>query len=125
MGHTDSRPILQALLDIEYDCYLSFEVMGEPVGMERKLLFEIDLRDAESDDGKAQVLSALDALSRQAVEAGRLDEWGEHLFTDMRVRAALTKLATDPPPPFLAVVSAAVDGPVYGARRYVRAFGVC
>ena len=34
-GHTDFRPILQALLDIEYDGYLSFEVMppsGDPMG---------------------------------------------------------------------------------------------
>ena len=33
-GHTDFRPILQALLDINYDGYLSFEVMapsGDPM----------------------------------------------------------------------------------------------
>ena len=30
-GHTDFKPILQALLDIDYDGYLSFEVMA-PVG---------------------------------------------------------------------------------------------
>jgi sugar phosphate isomerase/epimerase len=35
-GHTDFRPILQALLDIGYDGYLSFEVMapsGDPMGI--------------------------------------------------------------------------------------------
>ena len=35
-GHTDFRPILQALRDIEYDGYLSFEVMppsGDPMGI--------------------------------------------------------------------------------------------
>jgi sugar phosphate isomerase/epimerase len=35
-GHTDFRPILRALLDIEYDGYLSFEVMapsGDPMGV--------------------------------------------------------------------------------------------
>ena len=35
-GHTDFRPILQALLDIDYDGYLSFEVMppsGDPMGI--------------------------------------------------------------------------------------------
>ena len=35
-GHTDFRPILRALLDIEYDGYLSFEVMapsGDPMGI--------------------------------------------------------------------------------------------
>jgi sugar phosphate isomerase/epimerase len=34
-GHTDFRPILQALVDIDYDGYLSFEVMapsGDPMG---------------------------------------------------------------------------------------------
>ena len=35
-GHTDFRPILQALVDIGYDGYLSFEVMapsGDPMGI--------------------------------------------------------------------------------------------
>ena len=35
-GHTDFRPILEALLDIGYDGYLSFEVMapsGDPMGI--------------------------------------------------------------------------------------------
>ena len=35
-GHTDFRPILRALLDIEYSGYLSFEVMapsGDPMGI--------------------------------------------------------------------------------------------
>lgn len=35
-GHTDFRPILQALRDIDYDGYLSFEVMapsGDPMGI--------------------------------------------------------------------------------------------
>ena len=35
-GHTDFRPILRALLDIDYDGYLSFEVMapsGDPMGI--------------------------------------------------------------------------------------------
>jgi sugar phosphate isomerase/epimerase len=35
-GHTEFRPILEALLDIEYDGYLSFEVMapsGDPMGI--------------------------------------------------------------------------------------------
>jgi sugar phosphate isomerase/epimerase len=35
-GHTDFRPILEALLDIDYDGYLSFEVMapsGDPMGI--------------------------------------------------------------------------------------------
>ena len=35
-GHTDFRPILQALLDVGYDGYLSFEVMapsGDPMGI--------------------------------------------------------------------------------------------
>jgi sugar phosphate isomerase/epimerase len=34
-GHTDFTPILQALLDIDYDGFLSFEVMapsGDPMG---------------------------------------------------------------------------------------------
>ena len=84
---------------------------NEPVGMERKLLFEVDLREAGEDGRRADVLRSLRMLSRDAVGAGALDEWGESVFTDVRVRSALATLGADPSPDFLRGVVAAVDGP--------------
>jgi predicted transport protein len=85
---------------------------NEPVGMAQKLLFEVDLRDAAAD--APEVLKPLGMLSREAVEAGRLDDWGEQVFADGRVRAALSHLAANPPRGFLKAVSGALAGPAIG-----------
>ena len=88
---------------IDYHIYKS----NEPVPMDRKLLFALDL--AEPD--KNQVADALQILSRGSVMEGRLDIWGESVFVDMRTRAALAKLGKDPSKPFADAVSGAVEGP--------------
>ncbi len=68
---------------------------NEPVSMDRKLLFEVDLiEDAETAGDKAKLLRL---ISRQAVQEGDLDRFGERVFTDGRVRQALADLASDPP----------------------------
>jgi predicted transport protein len=68
---------------------------NEPVAMDRKLLFEVDLTDdAETAGDKAKLLRL---ISRQAVQEGDLDRFGERVFTDGRVRQALASLASDPP----------------------------
>ena len=84
---------------------------NEPVGMENKLLFEIDLREAGEEGGVNAVVNALEALRKDSVAAGRLDLWGEHVFTDVRVRAALATLATNAPQPLVDAVAAIVEGP--------------
>jgi len=76
---------------------------NEPVGMEQKLLFEVDLTDI-GDDGGDSVSQGLALFSRSAVAEGKLDTWGERVFTDTRVRRTLTALAADPNPDFLSVI---------------------
>lgn len=71
---------------------------NEPVQMDQKLLFEVDLR--EDSQSMPDRLRQLRTLSRDAVTAGELDALGERVFTDTRIRAALSKLATDPPAEF-------------------------
>jgi len=90
---------------------------NESVGMERKLLFEVDLRDASDEAGRAGVISSLATLAREAVESGTLDIWGETVFTDLRVRQALSQLGNNPPPSLIKAVSGAIDdASVDGAR---------
>jgi predicted transport protein len=90
---------------------------NEPVPMERKLLLEVDLREAVDEGARAQVVNSLKVLSRQAVESGELDTWGEVVFTDIRTRSALAKLANDPPPGFVTAISQAVEGPKISPER--------
>ncbi len=90
---------------------------NEPVPMERKLLFEVDLADAAGGNDLNQVISALAALGRTAVDSGQLESWGETVFTDLRVRAALSKLGTAPTPTLMKCVASAIDGSSIDAKR--------
>ncbi|MDP9225290.1 MAG: DUF5655 domain-containing protein [Actinomycetota bacterium] len=75
---------------------------NEPVAMEQKLLFEVDLTsEAEPISEKARLLSL---ISRQAVVEGSLDTFGERVFTDVRVRKALAELAAKPPEAFVSIL---------------------
>jgi predicted transport protein len=91
---------------------------NEPVAMDRKLLFEVDLTDdSETPADKARLLRL---ISREAVGAGDLDRFGERVFTDGRVRKALAELASDPPKAWLDAVSMKLghpDVPVDGLKR--------
>ncbi len=96
---------------------------NEPVPMERKLLFELDLSEAsQAADGQA-LLDSLQILSRSSVEAGTLDAWGESVFVDIRTRAALTKLGKEPSAKFVSVVGGAVDGPKIEPKRLAVSLG--
>ncbi len=104
---------------LSYQIYKS----NEPVPMERKLLFELDLSEAsQAADGHA-VLDSLQILSRSSVEGGKLDAWGESVFVDMRTRAALAKLAKDPSAKFVGVVSGAIEGPKIEPKRVAASLG--
>jgi predicted transport protein len=82
---------------------------NEPVAMDRKLLFEVDLADGTETAGdKAKQLRL---ISRDSVEAGDLDRFGERVFTDGRVRTALAELAGDPPKAWLDAVSKKLGTP--------------
>ncbi len=82
---------------------------NEPVSMDRKLLFEVDLADgSESDADKAKWLRL---VSRDAVESGDLERFGERVFTDGRVRTALAALAREPPVGWLDAIAARLGAP--------------
>ncbi len=91
---------------------LSYRVYktNEPVGMEKKLLFEVDLEEA-SGDSATEVAQSLELIGRQALIDGDLDLWGERVFTDVRIRHALADLVADPPTGFLSAVHDAVGAP--------------
>ena len=73
---------------------------NEPVPMEQKLLFEVDLG-AEDTAATTETAKSLELLSRQAILEGSLDGWGDRVFTDERVRRALGQLALHPTDAFL------------------------
>jgi len=98
---------------LSYQIYKS----NEPVPMERKLLFELDLTEAAQSATDNAVVDALQILSRSSVQAGKLDAWGEAVFVDIRTRAALAKLGKEPNAKFIAAVGAAVDGPAIEPKR--------
>ncbi len=69
---------------------------NETAAMDKKLLFEIDVSDETQPAADLAKLFRL--ISHQSVVDGALDRYGERVFTDGRVRAALAALAVDPPP---------------------------
>lgn len=82
---------------------------NEAAAMEGKLLFEVDLH--QPDQSMAQKVEQLGLIGRQSVANGALDRYGERVFTDSRVRAALSMLAVDPPAAFLAGVASKLGSP--------------
>ncbi len=100
---------------------LSYRVYktNEPVAMDKKLLFSVDL--ADSENGRmAEVVQSLQRLSREAVAAGKLDEWGERIFTDIRVRSALQALVAKPPEQLYSLLEDAIAKPVPNREQLQR-----
>ena len=94
---------------------------NEPVAMDQKLLFEVDLADeSESPNEKAKILRL---VSREAVDAGDLDRFGDRIFTDTRVRKALANLAGKPPPAFLDAVASRLDPPEVSTTALQKSLG--
>ena len=82
---------------------------NEPVAMDQKLLFEVDLTDA--DEPVSEKARLLRLVSREAVNDGSLDAFGDRMFTDTRVRKALAALAASPPPAFIGAVEKSLGHP--------------
>ena len=89
---------------------------NEPVAMEQKLLFEVDLADVAAGSA-ADAANSLQLLSRASLINGDLDLWGERVFTDTRVRKALSQLAADPPRGFLNAIELAIGAPAVARDR--------
>ena len=82
---------------------------NEPVAMDRKLLFEVDIADqTEPISEKARLLSF---ISRNAVADGELANFGDRVFTDTRVRSALEGLAADGDASVVKAIGARVGTP--------------
>ena len=91
---------------------------NEPVAMDQKLLFEVDLGDdSESTAEKAKLLNL---VSRAAVDSGELDRFGDRVFTDARVRKALADLATDLPGPLVDALAARLGPPAVSPEAIKR-----
>jgi predicted type IV restriction endonuclease/predicted transport protein len=86
---------------------------NEPVGMQDKLLFEMDLTEGSTGD----VARQLQLLSRDSLGKGDLEAWGERVFTDNRVRHALGALAAKPPPELLSLLKRELGKPEVSAER--------
>jgi predicted transport protein len=82
---------------------------NEPVAMDRKLLLEVDL--AEEKDSASEKAKLLALIGREAVEAGALDNFGERVFTDARVRAALESLSLNAPEMLIKAIGSHLEGP--------------
>jgi predicted transport protein len=82
---------------------------NETAPMDQKQLFEVDLRDAP--DVRSETVRFLRLVGHDAVRDGELDRFGDRVFTDGRVRAALARLATDPPELFLDAIRGTLGHP--------------
>lgn len=82
---------------------------NEPVSMDQKLLAEVDLSDDDEPD--AEKLRLLRLIGRTAVEAGQLDDFGDRVFTDTRVRKALADLAKKSAAPLRELVAKELGHP--------------
>lgn len=91
---------------------------NEPVAMDQKLLFEVDLTDES--DPLSEKVKLLRLISRQAVEDGDLDGFGERVFTDTRVRKALAEIAAEPPDSFVSMLTKKMGHPTVSSQALRR-----
>ncbi len=89
---------------------------NEPVAMEEKLLFEVDLGEAGA-GSLAEIAKSLQLISHGSLADGDLEAWGEQVFVDKRVRDALVSLAKKPPTELLGVVRKALGKPTVSDDR--------
>jgi predicted transport protein len=82
---------------------------NEPLVIDRKLLFEVDLADER--EPLAEKARMLALIGRAAVADGSLDAFGETFFTDARVRGALARLAAKPSRAFLDAITGELGRP--------------
>jgi hypothetical protein len=99
---------------------------NEPVAMDQKLLFEVDL--ADESEPSAEKAKLLNLISRPAVDGGELDNFGDRVFTDARVRRALAELAIEAPDSLMGAITAKLGAPAVSSgaikRRFARILDV-
>lgn len=94
---------------------------NETAAMDKKLLFEIDLSDEAQP--AADVAKLFRLISNESVVDGALDRYGERVFTDSRVRAALAALAVDPPAALVDALAAQLGHPAVPIAALQRSLG--
>ena len=90
---------------------------NESAVMDKKLLFEVDIADESQSFSDMEGMFRL--ISYRSVVDGTLDNYGELVFTDSRVRAALAALAVDLPAALVDVLNAQLGPPTvpFGALK--------
>ena len=91
---------------------------NESVPLERKLGFEVDLADA--DQSPNDMARRLSLIGRTAVSDGQLDQFGDRVFTDARVRTALQEMARQPPDAMLHALEHHIGHPGIAPDALVR-----
>lgn len=91
---------------------------NETATMDRKLLFEVDI--SNDTQPAAELAKLLRLIGHEAVTSGGLDRYGERIFTDSRVRAALATMAADPPTALTDAVNAHLGHPPVAADALQR-----
>ena len=87
---------------------------NEPVPMEQKLLFEIELG---GESAAADTAKSLELIARNSMLNEALEQWGERVFTDGRVRKAIAQLAAKPSDQFLAELNQLLGKPEISATK--------
>jgi predicted transport protein len=94
---------------------------NEPVAMEQKMLFEVDL--TSDNEPMSEMAKLLRLISRESVVDGTLDTYGERVFTDVRVRKALAELAAKPPKAFVSILTKQLGHPTVPDQVLHRSLG--
>ena len=89
---------------------------NEPVPMEQKLLFEVDLS-VEGTSTATEKGKSLELIARQSMLNDALEKWGDRVFTDARVRKALAQLASQPSTKFLNELKGLLGKPEISATK--------
>jgi predicted transport protein len=89
---------------------------NEPVPMEQKLLFEVDLS-AEGGATAAEKAKSLELIAHHSMLDDALENWGDRVFTDARVRKALVQLAAQPSTKFLDELDQLLGKPEISATK--------
>ncbi len=76
----------------------------EPVAMDRKLVFEVDLTDVVEDPQDSNVIEMLHLLSSESIATNSLADY----ISDRRVSRALRTLIIEPPQPFCDLISSLI-----------------
>ena len=77
---------------------------NEPVAMDKKLVFEVDLAETADDSRSSRIVRLLNLLSEPSLRGNNLNDY----LSDQRVKLALTNILTDPTSEFCDLIRTAL-----------------